>query len=150
LRKSYEQALEKGISATGETKEFFAQGRVNWLGRCLRDVCCAPRHVLDFGCGTSTPFLLGLPGVEKLTGVEVSSKSLGVARRLYASGLTTFKLCKDFEPMGQVDLAFCNGVFHHIPPPSEREPSRLSFARYALVVFSRSGRTTRGIRELVM
>ena len=31
----------------------------------------------------------------------------------------TFVLRDDYEPKGQVDIAFCNGVFHHIQP-SER------------------------------
>jgi SAM-dependent methyltransferase len=119
---SYEEALEKGLSVTGEGKEFFAQGRVNWLARCLGCLSFAPRYVLDFGCGigTATPFLLGLPQVGRLTGIEVSSKSLVVARRLYGSQHVDFQLCEAYKPAGQVDLAFCNGVFHHIVP-SDRE-----------------------------
>jgi SAM-dependent methyltransferase len=126
---NYDDALEKGISVSGETKEFFAKGRVDWLRHCLDRVCFPVRHVLDFGCGTGTgtPFLLGLPNVEQLTGLEVSSKSLAVARRLYGSARVHFHLCAEFEPAGEVDLVFCNGVFHHIPPAERAQALRYIF-----------------------
>jgi hypothetical protein len=39
-------------------------------------------------------------------------------------------LRSDYEPRGQVDVAFCNGVFHHIPP-SER-PDALDYVSKSL------------------
>jgi SAM-dependent methyltransferase len=113
----YERALEQGISATGENKEYFAQARVQWLGQCLVKEQLVPRQVLDFGCGTgtATPYLLGLAGAERLIGLEVSIKSLSVAQRLHGSPKTQFQLSSDFDAPGTVDLAFTNGVFHHIP-----------------------------------
>lgn len=120
---NYEQALEQGISVSGERKEFFAEGRVRWLGGRLRALSFQAGHVLDFGCGTgsATPFLLALPGLKRLTSVEVSSKSIAIARKLHVSERVQFKLCQEFQPEGQIDLAFCNGVFHHIPPDARRD-----------------------------
>jgi SAM-dependent methyltransferase len=113
----YDKALEQGLAVSGERKEYFAQGRVNWLTRCLAGLNFNPAHVLDFGCGTGTsaPFLLDLPGAPRVTGIEVSEKSLEVARRLHGSERTTFLTCAAYQPAAGMDLAFCNGVFHHIP-----------------------------------
>src|SRR5438477_397084 len=55
-------------------------------------------------------------GVTSVLGVDVSPKLLEVAQRTYGSELTRFVLLDHFQPASQLDLAFCNGVFHHIPP----------------------------------
>lgn len=34
--------------------------------------------------------------------------------------LGDFSATRRYQPSGEVDLAFCNGVFHHIPPPERR------------------------------
>jgi SAM-dependent methyltransferase len=75
-------------------------------------------RVLDFGCGTgtATPFLLELMGLADLIGVDPSAKSIETARRLYGSDRARFLTLDQYEPCGEIDLAFCNGVFHHIPP----------------------------------
>jgi SAM-dependent methyltransferase len=39
-----------------------------------------------------------------------------VAKQLDGSGKTQFLLFNEYYPDGRIDLAFCNGVFHHIPP----------------------------------
>lgn len=113
----YDHALQKGLSVSGESKDYFAEGRVKWLAECLAKDRFAPRRILDFGCGTgsSAPYLLRLPGAESLLGVEVSRKSVNVARRLHSSERAQFGLNSENPPAGQFDLAFCNGVFHHIP-----------------------------------
>jgi trans-aconitate methyltransferase len=47
-------------------------------------------------------------------GVDVSAASLETARKMHKRDGTTFALIE--EPIGPTfDLAFCNGVFHHIP-----------------------------------
>lgn len=114
----YDAALARGVSVSGENKDFFAQGRVVWLARCLSDLAFTPRAVLDFGCGTGSaaPFLGALPGISSLLGVDVSEQSIAEARRLHASATTRFALATEYQPDRSFDLAFCNGVFHHIPP----------------------------------
>jgi SAM-dependent methyltransferase len=114
----YDAALAKGISVSGENKDFFAEGRVNWLAKCVTRLGFVPSRVLDFGCGTgsATPFLKRLPGFESLIGLEVSRKSIEVAEKLHGASNIRFQLSSEYAPSGQVDLAFCNGVFHHIPP----------------------------------
>jgi SAM-dependent methyltransferase len=118
----YDKALEQGLAVSGERKEYFARGRVHWLARCLAQLRFLPARILDFGCGTGTsaPFLLSLPGAQRLTGVEVSEKSIAVARRLHGSERAAFLTCAACQPAAAIDLAFCNGVFHHIPIPERR------------------------------
>jgi SAM-dependent methyltransferase len=114
---NYEAALEKGIAISGESKEYFAKSRVDWLAKIFGSLGFTPQRAMDFGCGTgtATPFLLELPGLQELVGVEVSAKSLDVARRLHGGDRVRFRLCHEFQPAADLDFAFCNGVFHHIP-----------------------------------
>lgn len=113
----YDAALAQGLSVSGEDKGYFARRRVEWLAGCLRSLGVRPKRVMDFGCGTgaATPFLLDIVGGESLVGVDASEMSLKVARRSYNSGRERFALFGEHQPGGDVDLVFCNGVFHHIP-----------------------------------
>ncbi len=113
----YDAALAKGLSVSGESKDYFAEGRGRWLGKCLEGLGQPAGAVLDFGCGTgsATPYLLKLPGVKSVLGVEVSAQSLKVAERLHGAGTVRFQLSSEYRPEGKLDLAYCNGVFHHIP-----------------------------------
>ena len=110
----YEIALERGIAVSGERKDYFAEKRVVWLKGILGTTPMV--KVLDFGCGTgsATPFLLDIVGAKTLIGVDVSEHSLQVARKAYPEKTSFFTL-DNYVPDGTVDLAFCNGVFHHIP-----------------------------------
>jgi SAM-dependent methyltransferase len=114
----YDAALTQGISVSGEDKDFFARGRVAWLAKCLREISFRPKLVMDYGCGTgqAAPHLLELLAAEKVLGVDVSEGLLAVARRDYGAARTQFLPLAKYQPAGQMDLVFCNGVFHHIPP----------------------------------
>jgi SAM-dependent methyltransferase len=113
----YELALAEGLSISGEDKNYFAQGRIAWLASCLRELVEKPRSALDFGCGTgsATPYLSDRIGVESVIGLDVSEKSLDVAKRTYGLERAQFFLFNQYQPSERIDLAFCNGVFHHIP-----------------------------------
>lgn len=115
----YDSALEQGLAVSGEDKHYFAQGRVRWLSHCLQQMQQYPKSVMDFGCGTGSaaPYLLDVLGVESLLGVDVSAKSLAVAERTHGSERAQFRLLDQYQPAEQIDLAYCNGVFHHIPLP---------------------------------
>jgi SAM-dependent methyltransferase len=112
----YEGALEQGIRLSGEDSGYFAGSRVAWLGRRLAELGVTPGSVLDFGCGTgsTTPYLLGLPGAQRVLGADVSEGLLTLARRDHGSERARFAH-PDAAPAGAADVAYCNGVFHHIP-----------------------------------
>ena len=115
---NYEAALQEGLSSTGEDSSYYARGRVKWMQRWLDTLGITPRRILDFGCGTggSTPFLLELEGVQEIVGVDVSDSSLAIARSRFTDPRVRFALTDAIPESGDFDLAFCNGVFHHIDP----------------------------------
>jgi SAM-dependent methyltransferase len=114
---NYEAALQQGLNATGESKDYFAQGRIQYLAKQLGQLKHEAARILDFGCGTGTsvPLLLALPGAKFIAGVDVSEESLKVAAEKYGAANVTFGSLAQISPAGDIDVAFCNGVFHHIP-----------------------------------
>jgi len=113
----YDASLAQGLSVSGESKDYFAQGRVAWLAQLLADYHFRPYSVIDYGCGTgtNTPFLLGLDGVGLLYGVDISASSLDVARHAVPDVRAHFSVLDRYTPQENCDLVFTNGVFHHIP-----------------------------------
>src|SRR3712207_6563655 len=116
---SYDDDLNRGLSLSGEGKEYFARRRVEWTARHLGRLGVRARAVLDYGCGTGTaiPLLRDLLGAEQVAGVDVSASSLEVARRDHgADGRVWIAPVEDLVPEGGFDLAYTSGVFHHIRP----------------------------------
>lgn len=129
----YDDALHQGLRLSGERKEYFARGRVEWLKRQLAARHFHPKNILDFGCGTgtSTPLLREAFQAEAVLGVDVSDRSLEVARERNAGPGIVYENSLDRAPSPRFDLAFCNGVFHHIPPAQRAQA--LSYIRQSLV-----------------
>lgn len=114
----YDEALQRGLAVSGEDKNFFAERRVEWLAGILSALRVQPATVMDFGCGTGTaaPLLLRLPGCRSVIGIDQSAESLRVARERQSSPRVSFRTPADYGTSEAVDLAYCNGVIHHIPP----------------------------------
>jgi SAM-dependent methyltransferase len=120
----YDAALNKGLSVSGEDKNYFARGRLLWLRGRLGKLGFPVKSAMDFGCGTgsATPFFLEtFPETQRFIGTDISDKSLSVARRHHADPRVSFHLMDDYAPSRDLDLVFCNGVFHHIPL-DQRDP----------------------------
>jgi trans-aconitate methyltransferase len=130
--KSYDTALAEGLAATGEDKDYFARERVRWVRRCLSSLGAPCRTVLDYGCGTGSavPWLLAECQPERVVGVDLSVESVAQASAQHGSGRAVFHSIQSFRPAADIDLAFCNGVFHHIPI-AER-PTALGYIAQAL------------------
>jgi SAM-dependent methyltransferase len=114
----YDEVLAPWFRITGENREYFARSRIVWLSQQLTKLNQKAARVLDFGCGTgsSIPLFLDLLGAESVLGVDVSPKSLDEARAKYGGKRAQFLLLDEYQPSQQIDLAFCNGAFHHILP----------------------------------
>ena len=114
---SYEEALARGVSATGEDADFFLRERVAWFAETLRARRVTAARVLDFGCGTgnAAPYLLTLPGAQQVVGVDVSEGLLARARTEFGSDKVRFESVAAHAVDASFDVAYCNGVFHHIP-----------------------------------
>lgn len=129
---AYDDELAKGIAVSGEDKIYFVRGRIEWLARCVRALGVRPKSVVDFGCGTgaAAPFLADLLGADRVVGTDPSERSIEAARRAFASDRLSFVPFRELAAHEPFDLAYCNGVFHHIPP-SEREDA-LAFIHRSL------------------
>src|SRR5204863_2248579 len=90
---NYDSALNLGLSLSGESKEYFAHQRVQWLAARLSDLGVQPSDVLDYGCGTggTSPVLLEQLHARMVVGVDTSHESLGVARKVHADPRLQFK-----------------------------------------------------------
>jgi len=120
---AYEGALANALAPSGESREYFAEGRVAWLKRCLIGCGAVPRSLLDFGCGdgATTPLLLAALQADSAIGIDVSAKSLAIAKKNHATPRIRFESIDEFQTSGKLDLAYCNGVFHHIAPVHRTE-----------------------------
>jgi len=92
-----------------------------------------PNAVLDFGCGTggSVPFLREILRPTRILGVDTSPESLLRAGQEHGGAGIEFKNLQDYSPHSEFQLAFCNGVFHHIAP--EQRPAPLRYIYDSLV-----------------
>ena len=99
---AYEQALSNAIAPSGESREYFAEGRVAWLKRCLDERKQPADSLLDFGCGdgATTPLLLQALNAKSAVGVDVSAKSLEIARKRHASERIRYESIGEFQSSG--------------------------------------------------
>lgn len=113
---SYEADLDQALSVSGESKDFFAEGRVRWLAHRLHSLSFRAASVLDYGCGIggTAVLLREVLAATAVTGLDVSARSLEVARSRYATAAIQFLTFDQYACAGEIDLAYCNGVFHHI------------------------------------
>ncbi len=114
---NYDDVLEQGLRVAGENKRVFAERRIRWLAERLRELNCHPSTVLDFGCGIgdSSSLILEMLRPREYLGVDTSAKSIDYANMKFGSPERRFKT-PNFQAAewGRFDLAYCNGVFHHI------------------------------------
>ncbi|HMK29970.1 MAG TPA: methyltransferase [Terriglobales bacterium] len=112
---NYDTSLEAALRTTGEDKSFYCQGRIALLRGLLP---LAPRNIMDFGCGTgaAVPLLQQLQPDASVTGVDVSARSLDVARESYPTAHFYHLSSPDAGRVSNLDLVHVNGVFHHIVP----------------------------------
>jgi SAM-dependent methyltransferase len=115
---NYDSALAQGLSVSGEDKEYFASGRIAWLARRLHEIGESPSNVMDYGCGTgsATPYLFDTLKAKTMVGVDSSVESLKHATAQHGSANARFLSFSEYSPSANLDLVFCNGVFHHIAP----------------------------------
>ena len=114
----YDEALQKGLRFTGESKEYFAEGRIKWVRSVLGDSFAPGWRCLDYGCGigAATPFLKQIFDASSIVGVDTSAESCELAQQAHGPSGATFFHPDDLRAHeGTFDLAYCNGVFHHIP-----------------------------------
>jgi SAM-dependent methyltransferase len=114
---TYDDDLNRALTASGEDKDFFARGRVEWLAACLKRFGQTAKAALDYGCGIgdTSVLLRELLGVQSVVGLDISGKSLARAQERHGGENSRFLTFSDYSPNETIDLVYCNGVFHHIP-----------------------------------
>lgn len=111
----------ENIRLSGESPEYFAKYKIDEIQRIwLANGWAAPHAVLDFGSGigSSLPHLASAFPSAALTALDVSPKSLAIAKARFPDK-ADFKLYGGEElpaEISELDLVFSACVFHHIPP----------------------------------
>jgi len=115
--RNYESLFKPWLRIAGGPREFFARERLKWLSGLLHERQVAPKRVIDFGCGTgmSLPLMIEILGAEQVIGLDTSAESLAVARDAVGNQGVELATPGQHVPSQDIDLIFCNGVFHHIP-----------------------------------
>lgn len=140
----YVQQLEHGIALSGESAEYFVEGRVAWLTRYLQQptssrgtarfsqtsafsptlevtlatAATAQPTVLDFGCGVgnASRALLSRLNARHMIGLDCSAASLRVAASRHPASVFKWTVDGGEIATESVDIAYTSGVFHHIEP----------------------------------
>ena len=114
---AYDVELNRGLSVSGEEREYFAGGRVAWLQQKLQQLGVSPAAAVDYGCGIgdTTNLLCDTLHLSSVVGLDVSVRSLELARRRHPRQECRFLAFGEHIPAADRDLVYCNGVFHHIP-----------------------------------
>jgi trans-aconitate methyltransferase len=116
----YEAECMRGLSVSGESKEFFARGRLAHLsGFLARTGRPHPERIVDFGCGIGdvSTLLAETFAESRVLGLDSSSRCIERASA-HASARVSFATTADAaaaQPL-PADLVHVNGVVHHVPP----------------------------------
>jgi SAM-dependent methyltransferase len=114
----YEAVCSQGLRLSGESRDYFARRRVEHTCRQVP----SPgelRLVVDFGCGLghTAPYLAADFPRAGVVGVDTASRAVEAATQRYGNERVAFGTSLAALAGRSADLVYCNGVFHHIPPP---------------------------------
>jgi len=123
----YEALFKPWLTIAGASREYFARSRLNWLRHLLHEQQIVPKRIMDFGCGTgmSLSLLANIFEAEQVIGLDTSEESLAVARESVGSWPVQLAPPAEYLPQQDLDLVFCNGVFHHIP--EAEQPTAMNY-----------------------
>lgn len=126
----YAEQLARGLRLTGEPAEHFARLRIERVRELAAEHRLAVRAVLDFGCGigTSLPLLRRAYPDARVLAFEPSAGLAEIAARAAVRVGAELLPGDELAVRDDVDLVYCNGVFHHIAP-EDREPAARSIGR---------------------
>lgn len=115
LSEEYDAMLNQGLRVSGESKEYFALGRIKEIIRTLPPGFNVSK-ILDYGCGigdTSKALAEHFPNAT-IVGSDLSENAIEHARSKHQCDRIKFIHLSEI-PENAFDLAYVNGVFHHIP-----------------------------------
>lgn len=107
----YDRLLEDSIRASGESKEYFLQYKLDCLERLGASYA---EPLLDYGCGVGNLSHKLAERFRHVEGYDPSPESLAVARQ--QSERVTFHDDPSSLQDGKFSTAVLSGVLHHVPP----------------------------------
>lgn len=124
---NYAEQLDRGISLSGESADYFVEGRVRFLSDYLEhQIPLHDLHVLDFGCGVGNACgaLRRQLHARRVVGFDCSAESVAIAQQRYDD--SAFEWTVDYRTIApaSLDVVYTSGVFHHIEP--EQRPAELN------------------------
>jgi trans-aconitate methyltransferase len=84
---------------------------------------------MDYGCGmgNNAVLLRDLLGIRSVIGLDPSVRMLEAAGSRYGDAGIRFLSFAEYSPSEDIDLVYCNGVFHHIPPRERNQAAGFIF-----------------------
>jgi SAM-dependent methyltransferase len=115
----YQALHAQNIEITGESPDYFAEYKIRDICRQITAIRhCKNLRILDFGSGVgnSTPFFEQYFPSSDIVCVDVSARSLDLARRRFEGVASHVLFAGESLPFksGAFDVAFSACVFHHI------------------------------------
>ena len=113
----YRQIHNKNIKVSGADSEYFSEYKVAEVLVCEHGNSGKSMNILDFGCGdgTSLKFFQKYFKKAKLTGIDVSEKSIAEANKQFENvNFMIGDIRKQSVQNNTFDIIFCSTVFHHI------------------------------------
>lgn len=113
----YDEVLDEQLKFFDNDGEYFSKYKVRLVKNLIRT---QPQQILEYGCGVgrNIKHLSTYFPKAKVTGCDISEKSLGIAKK--ANPEHDFFLITDEaieSRKNTYDLIFISCVFHHIQPP---------------------------------
>ncbi|GAB3099948.1 class I SAM-dependent methyltransferase [Aestuariicella hydrocarbonica] len=114
----YSNIHNANIRLSGENSDFFSEYKIQDLAKLIDGHDSRSLDILDFGCGVgkSIPYMHKYFPQSHLTGLDVSQKSLNIARHHHAP-IAEFQHFDGQQipyPDASFDIIFTACVFHHI------------------------------------
>ena len=109
----YDDLLSAETKFFTSNTEYFAEYKIKLLDYIIKK---SPKKILEFGCGTgrNIKYLVSKYPKAYILGTDISLKSLSIAK---LNNPTAFFLHESESlDIGNFDLIFVAGVFHHIEP----------------------------------
>ncbi|HTF35304.1 MAG TPA: class I SAM-dependent methyltransferase [Myxococcota bacterium] len=116
----YESQLREGLRLSGESKEFYARGRLTHLRERWQAMARPePTRIIDYGCGVGdvTALIAEMFSGAEVLGLDPSPRCIERARSEYTAPRISFATLEGFGSTiaGTADLIHMNGVVHHVP-----------------------------------
>ncbi len=110
---NYNTLLGEQTSFFSKSEQYFAEYKVRAVRAELER---EPKRILEYGCGIgrNVRFLKDAFPASEIVGTDISKASIDVARAENPG--VRFEVEQPELNVGQFDLVFIAGVFHHIPP----------------------------------